>query len=249
VIHHTCLDCEAVIVRVRSRGPLPDRCAPCKQRTATAKAADRARRQRAQVERAQCANCGSTLRRSGNQSGSARFCGSKACRSAAAAARYARKRLGVPTLTRQQTCGHCRVEFAAHHGNRKYCSRSCGLAAYNAVRRSDGRSADLSAKRRALEKGAKVSPGRRRAVAERDGWMCQLCSDPVDSTVFYPAPDAAVIDHVVPLALGGEHAPSNWALTHSFCNSLKSDLSLSTLRERYPDVAERFAARMQLEAA
>jgi 5-methylcytosine-specific restriction endonuclease McrA len=84
--------------------------------------------------------------------------------------------------------------------------------------------ADKRATRRAAQRGCKVTPGRRYAVHERDGWICRICGDPVNRAAVVPALDAPVIDHVVPLARGGAHAPHNWQTAHFYCNSAKRDL-------------------------
>jgi 5-methylcytosine-specific restriction endonuclease McrA len=36
-----------------------------------------------------------------------------------------------------------------------------------------------------------------------------------------PAPDAPVIDHLVPLAAGGAHHEGNWQTAHFYCNTAK----------------------------
>lgn len=159
----------------------------------------------------------------------------------------AQRRANKPSYT--LTCANCGVVFSAGHRNRQYCCSSCRLRAYNAARRADGRSADISARRRALEKGAKVSPGKRMQIAERDGWQCQLCGGSVYRALLYPHPGAAVVDHVVALAKGGEHSPSNWQLSHAFCNRVKSDMSTDELKHRHPDLELELAYRIaqQLE--
>lgn len=72
-------------------------------------------------------------------------------------------------------------------------------------------------------KGCTITPGRRHAVYERDGWMCRICGDPVNRAAEVPALDAPVIDHRVPLAQGGVHGPENWQTAHFYCNSVKQD--------------------------
>lgn len=117
-------------------------------------------------------------------------------------------------------CVECGSLFEGRRG-RKYCSAGCSNRAFGRARVADGRAADLNAERRAREAGVKVSRGRRIAVLERDGWVCQLCGEPTDRTVKYPHPDFPVIDHIVPLALGGAHEMSNWQTAHNRCNAKK----------------------------
>lgn len=68
-----------------------------------------------------------------------------------------------------------------------------------------------------------MTPGRRYAVYERDGWVCQICGDAVRREAAVPDLDAPVIDHRIPLAAGGEHGPDNWQTAHFYCNSVKRD--------------------------
>lgn len=69
-----------------------------------------------------------------------------------------------------------------------------------------------------------MTAGRRIAVYKRDGWTCQICHEPVDPDAVVPAPLAPTIDHKIPLAAGGEHAPHNWQCAHFQCNSAKRDV-------------------------
>jgi len=68
-----------------------------------------------------------------------------------------------------------------------------------------------------------MSPGQRWRVFERDNWMCRICGDPVNRDARTPELDAPTVDHIVPLARGGAHAPDNWQTAHFYCNSVKSD--------------------------
>lgn len=64
------------------------------------------------------------------------------------------------------------------------------------------------------------------AIAERDGWTCHLCELPVDPTIRGRVRDARSFDHVIPLALGGEHSTANIRLAHFGCNSRKGARTL-----------------------
>ena len=50
---------------------------------------------------------------------------------------------------------------------------------------------------------------------------CHICGEPIDYTLPHLDPRAFVIDHVVPLAKGGEDALSNVRAAHRECNSKK----------------------------
>lgn len=131
-------------------------------------------------------------------------------------------------------CAVCGENFLSGRLDRKYCSKACGNRAYASRRRADGRAADMSAKRKALELGVKIQAGRRLSVLEADNWICHLCNLPTNRDAIYPSNDYPVIDHVVPLSKGGEHAPSNWKTAHSLCNMRKGDLSVEEFWERFP---------------
>lgn len=58
-------------------------------------------------------------------------------------------------------------------------------------------------------------------VYDRDSWICGLCSLPVDSSLSYPDPMSASLDHVLPLSRGGHHTYENTQLAHLSCNVRK----------------------------
>lgn len=60
----------------------------------------------------------------------------------------------------------------------------------------------------------------RRGVYERDGWVCQICSDPVDgSLIGSDSPLRPSLDHVVPFSRGGSDGAENLRLAHLGCNA------------------------------
>ena len=70
-----------------------------------------------------------------------------------------------------------------------------------------------SGRRRAARmKVARKAPVDREAVFERDGWLCGICGESVRR-------EDATLDHIVPIARGGTHEPSNVRLAHGLCNS------------------------------
>ncbi|WP_406325811.1 HNH endonuclease [Streptomyces sp. NBC_01617] len=107
-------------------------------------------------------------------------------------------------------CPMCDAWFITDNPRDQNCSPRCG-------RRAD------KDKRRALERQAFVAPVSRPQVYERDHWTCQLCREPVARDQVVPHPQAPTLDHIVPLARGGTHEPSNVQLAHYRCNSIKSD--------------------------
>lgn len=78
-------------------------------------------------------------------------------------------------------------------------------------------------RRRARKIATAVEPFTRAEVYDRDGWVCQLCLEPVDAGLEYPDPMSKSLDHRVPLARGGTHSFDNCQLAHLSCNVAKSD--------------------------
>lgn len=82
---------------------------------------------------------------------------------------------------------------------------------------------EAAARRRASDSGVGSVRYKNVDIFERDGWICQLCGEPVDPTVEWPALGFATIDHVIPYARGGWNAPDNVQLAHFGCNCQKHD--------------------------
>jgi HNH endonuclease len=58
---------------------------------------------------------------------------------------------------------------------------------------------------------------------KRDKGICSLCLHKVDAKLKFPHPQSATVDHIIPLAQGGEHSLRNTTLAHYSCNSSKQD--------------------------
>lgn len=119
-------------------------------------------------------------------------------------------------------CGH------TYHGyeNRKpwrYCA-DCMRSLRSAMKAETERLATL---RPTSERRPRFKPSRKRrlAIYERDGWVCQLCFDPVDSTL--PPTDhwAASLDHIICQSWSErpDHSDANLRLAHRICNARRSD--------------------------
>jgi 5-methylcytosine-specific restriction endonuclease McrA len=59
-------------------------------------------------------------------------------------------------------------------------------------------------------------------VFGRDGWTCHICGELIDPELKFPDPLSASLDHIIPLAKGGEHSYANCATSHLGCNMRKS---------------------------
>lgn len=112
------------------------------------------------------------------------------------------------------SCGWCGESFLALAGSWEtrslYCSRKC--------QRTSSK----------LRRGRfEIPSADRLAIYERDGWVCQLCEEPVDPDLGSSDLWAATLDHIVPQShqLVPDHSPGNLQLAHRWCNSVKGDLS------------------------
>lgn len=78
--------------------------------------------------------------------------------------------------------------------------------------------------RRALTRGAPDAEKFDYAdIFERDGWVCGICTLPVDRDLKWPHPMSASLDHVTPLSRGGRHSRDNVQCSHLTCNLRKSN--------------------------
>lgn len=75
-----------------------------------------------------------------------------------------------------------------------------------------------------------ISRRERLAIYERDGWVCQLCHEPVEPDA--PNGDlwSATLDHIIPQShtLIPDHSAANLRLAHLWCNSVRGDESYYT---------------------
>lgn len=60
-------------------------------------------------------------------------------------------------------------------------------------------------------------------IAERDGFICHLCNEPVDMSLSRRSHFGATLDHVIPISKGGLDTEANVKLAHWICNVRKSD--------------------------
>lgn len=54
-------------------------------------------------------------------------------------------------------------------------------------------------------------------------WMCGICSKKIDSSLKWPNPFAATLDHKIPITKGGTHDESNLQPAHLACNLRKGN--------------------------
>lgn len=113
-------------------------------------------------------------------------------------------------------CKECGVDFIPEFGNkhRNYCSDKCG--------KKHGRRIN-KAIREAREKGStrseRFDPI---TILERDHWRCQICGIKTPAKLRGTIKDnAPEVDHIVPLALGGDHTMINTQCLCRRCNQIK----------------------------
>ena len=104
---------------------------------------------------------------------------------------------------------------------------------YKRILRAEGRMNDKNwTPRRAASWQARYALSRGAADAEvfdrieifdRDEWSCGICSEPVDSSLAWPDPMSASLDHVIPVSRGGRHVRDNVQCSHLTCNLRKSN--------------------------
>lgn len=105
------------------------------------------------------------------------------------------------------SCVRCSEPFVASYATH-HCSRKCQLA-------------DKADRHKAAKRAGFVERVFRAKLYERDNWHCQLCHKPVLMEKPVPHPLAPTLDHIVPLAVGGDHSYANTQLAHFICNSRK----------------------------
>lgn len=121
-------------------------------------------------------------------------------------------------------CAECGTEFVPVYGLklRTFCSDECGIKHSRRVGK---------AKRKARQRGVTAQPVNPLVVFNRDAWRCQLCgcSTPrrLRGTLVDRAPE---LDHIIPLAAGGEHSYLNTQCACRVCNIAKGAKPLGQMR-------------------
>lgn len=107
-----------------------------------------------------------------------------------------------------RACRYCGLLFTARARNAAYCGRACRNRA------------TVNGRRRRLA-AVDARPYSKVAIYERDGWVCQLCDEPINRMALWPAEDCATVDHIVPISRGGADVPENLQTAHWRCNRAK----------------------------
>lgn len=153
--------------------------------------------------------------------------------------------LNVQLSLFDRACELCGAPFSGR-SDRRFCSKRCVNRCFAVRRERPNRNEEQRRQRAARRvRGEKYNPWtdamraayhRRRAkthgvarvekfshleVFERDGWRCGICGEAVDGGLAYPDRRSASLDHIIPIARGGQHERSNVQLAHLVCNQWK----------------------------
>lgn len=113
-------------------------------------------------------------------------------------------------------CVQCGEQYIRHSA-RKTCDRPLCKAELHRIGQMRGRTM-----RRLRHINAYIEDVDPLAVYIRDRWICQLCNEPVLRIPRYVRdPQMASLDHVIPIAQGGEHSYANVQCAHLQCNLRK----------------------------
>lgn len=119
-------------------------------------------------------------------------------------------------------CPHCDAEFCPLYGNK--ARRACPCCEPDFRREQERAHKALRDRRIKATKREAVWPSK---VFKRDGWRCQLCGietpKHLRGTYEHNAPE---LDHVVPLAGGGEHTYENTQCLCRSCNGWKGSRTM-----------------------
>jgi 5-methylcytosine-specific restriction endonuclease McrA len=119
------------------------------------------------------------------------------------------------------------VGYSSMGRPRLYCSDECKPVTETMRRHSRA----AKARRRAIERGAHAERFDPMEILERDAWRCHICGVRTPKRLRGTYDDRAPeLDHIVPLAAGGEHSRRNTACACRKCNIAKSDRPLGQLR-------------------
>lgn len=169
------------------------------------------------TERTACARCGGCLPAKGKTGPRPTYC-SVQCRSMASRDIVrSRKAAARSNLPESRPCVVCSASFAVEAGSpgrpKQFCSTKC----YRWYRRHIART---------IPRASRFVPlAQRQWIYERDGWVCQICMEPVARDAHYLSDWFPSLDHIVPRSQGGTHDPANLRTAHRWCNSVRGDLT------------------------
>jgi hypothetical protein len=141
--------------------------------------------------------------------------GKRFCKSECGKLFTAKLRLGTKynRPEKEYNCRKCNNIFMSNHpGTCNECKKECNKIAHKAYNK----------KRRAAVRTIAIQSIIDNKVFERDNWKCKNCKCKVQKMDIYRN-DAAELDHIVPISLGGPHSYSNVQTLCRQCNQQKSN--------------------------
>lgn len=126
------------------------------------------------------------------------------------------QRNSAKKVLKERLCNECGEPFTPEYGNKRrwFCSDVC------MVRHGNRNGKYIRRQRFKVAFEERVYKAQ---IYRRDGFRCQICKGKVNMKAKVPHPLAPTMDHIIALANGGKHKPSNVRLAHFICNSTKGD--------------------------
>lgn len=123
-------------------------------------------------------------------------------------------------VEKEVNCRRCGIVHVSKAANSMCgpCARKLHKERALEYRRAHGR----GDRNRVKKHGVLVVPFRRKDVFERDNYQCRMCRCAVQKDSIY-MPNAAELDHIIPISKGGAHALYNMQTLCRRCNAIKSD--------------------------
>lgn len=122
-------------------------------------------------------------------------------------------------------CVVCGTRWSgARNRNKRVCSRSCHMKAWEIENPERARENKMNAtrRRRARLAGVEVEYFTIADIRLVHGDDCYLCNGPINYSLRFPHPKSPSVDHIKPISAGGSHTVENCAMTHLKCNNRKS---------------------------
>lgn len=122
------------------------------------------------------------------------------------------------------TCERCLAPAVKRRSLGRFCSDACRTRQRDTDKDLNRRK---NARRRLLGRSGRYKLA---DIAARDGHRCHLCNRKVDMSLSGDHKQGPTIDHLIPLADGGDDVASNVALAHRSCNCARGSRGTAQLR-------------------
>lgn len=120
------------------------------------------------------------------------------------------------TIGGTRLCTGCGIDMDRRQGKSRSCAR-CKAEKLKSTRQR------IKARRKMVVKSRCIEMVVGKKVFKADRYHCWICLGVCKRQYSSSDPASPTVDHVVPLAKGGEHSYANCRTAHAICNSLKSD--------------------------